>query len=106
MAEFFQRVLGLSQMSSDGDMWVFNLPDGCKIEVFGPGSGHEHFPACPVAEFLVDDVAAATEELKGAGVEIVFGPVHFEENDIAWVLFRAPDENVYGLTQGRDLEPA
>jgi hypothetical protein len=89
----------------EGDIWVFSLPDGSKVEVFGPESGHDHFPTCPVAEFLVEDVAAATEELKRSGTEIVFGPVHFEEDDVAWVLFRAPDGNVYGLTQGRDLQP-
>lgn len=105
MADFFRHVLGLTPVRSEGDMWVFSLPDGSKVEVFGPRSGHDHFPAHPVAEFLVDNVAEATEELERAGVEIVFGPVFFGEDDIAWVLFRAPDGNIYGLTQGRDLEP-
>jgi len=59
-----------------------------------------------VVEFLIDDVAAATNELRAAGVPIVSGPVYWEgEDDVAWVHFRAPDGNIYGITQGRDLEP-
>jgi hypothetical protein len=57
-------------------------------------------------EFLINDVAAATQELRAAGVPVVSGPVYWEgEDDVAWVHFRAPDGNIYGLTQGRDLEP-
>jgi hypothetical protein len=38
-------------------------------------------------------------------VPIVWGPVYWEgEDDVAWVHFRAPDGNIYGITQGRDLE--
>jgi hypothetical protein len=59
----------------------------------------------PVAEFLTDDVAGAAEELREVGVPIVFGPVFWEgEDGVAWVHFRAPDGNIYGITQGRDLE--
>ncbi|MGH2554575.1 MAG: VOC family protein [Actinomycetota bacterium] len=90
MASFFEQVLGLTRERSEGDIWVFSLPDGSKVEVFGPSSGHDHFPSCPVAEFLVENVAAATEELKRAGVEIIFGPVFFEEDDVAWVLLPRP----------------
>ena len=72
--------------------------------MFGP-SENEHFTTGPVVEFLTDDVAAATEELRTSGVPIVFGPVYWEgEDDVAWVHIRAPDGNIYGLTQGRDLE--
>jgi len=103
MADFFGRVLGLRFSHSDQDMWVFQLPDGSKAEVFGP-SHNEHFTTGPVVEFLTEDVGAATEELRAAGVPIVSGPVYWEgEDDVAWVHFRAPDGNIYGITQGRDL---
>ncbi len=106
MADFLERVLGLSPRHDVDGMWVFTLPDRSKVEVFGPEyDGNEHFTTGPVVEFFVDDVAAATEELRAAGVSIIFGPVHFEEDDVAWVHFRAPDGNVYGLTQGRDVAP-
>jgi hypothetical protein len=74
------------------------------VEVFGP-SENKHFTTGPVVEFFTDDVAAATEELRAAGVPIISGPVFWEgEDDVAWVHFRAPDGNIYGITQGRDLE--
>jgi len=35
----------------------------------------------------------------------VFGPIRGEgDDDEAWVHFRAPDGNIYEITQGRDLE--
>jgi predicted enzyme related to lactoylglutathione lyase len=104
-ADFFGGVLGLRFSHSGDGVWVFQLPDGSKVEVFGP-SENQHFITGPVVEFLTDDVTAATEELRKAGVPIVSGPVYFEgEDDVAWVHFRAPDGNIYGITQGRDLEP-
>ena len=98
MAEFFERVLGLEPMHSGDDMWAFRLPDGSVAEVFGR-SLNAHLTTGPVAEFQVDDVEAATEELREAGVEIVFGPERSEGAGLAWTHFRAPDGNVYGVIE-------
>jgi catechol 2,3-dioxygenase-like lactoylglutathione lyase family enzyme len=98
MADFFERVLGLRPTHSGDDMWAFGLPDGSIAEVFGP-SQNEHFTTGPVAEFLVEDVAAATEELRAAGVPIVFGPVRSDEVGLAWTHVRAPDGNIYGIIE-------
>jgi catechol 2,3-dioxygenase-like lactoylglutathione lyase family enzyme len=104
-ADFFGRVLGLRFSHSGDGVWVFQLPDASKVEVFGP-SENQHFTTGPVVEFLTGDVAVATEELLAAGVPIVSGPVYWQgDDDVAWVHFRAPDGNIYGITQGRDLEP-
>jgi catechol 2,3-dioxygenase-like lactoylglutathione lyase family enzyme len=106
MVAFINDVLGLSLEHAGDGQWVFSLPDGAKAEIFSSESPHNsHFEDCPVAGFYVDDVAAATEELRAAGVEIVHGPVILEEDDAAWVHFRAPDGNLYELTQGSDLDP-
>jgi catechol 2,3-dioxygenase-like lactoylglutathione lyase family enzyme len=95
---FFRDVLGLRLDHMDRDFWVLTLPDGAKVEVFGPQTGwNPHFTTCPVAGFLVDDVQAATEELRQAGTEIVHGPRTMGDN--TWVHFRAPDGNIYELTQ-------
>ena len=51
------------------------------------------------AEFQVEDVDAATEELRSAGVEIVFGPERSEDAGLAWTHFRAPDGNIYGVIE-------
>ena len=106
MVAFMKDLLGLSLEHAGEGQWVFSLPDGAKAEVFSSDSPHNtHFEQGPVAGFYVDDVVAATEELRAAGVEIVHGPVIVEDGDAAWVHFRAPDGNLYELTQGSDLEP-
>jgi hypothetical protein len=102
MAELFGRVLGIRFSPRDHGFWVFQLPDGSKVEVFGPHSDSAHFTTGPVPGLLVDDVEAATEELRSAGIPIS-GPTRFDEDNVAWVHFRAPDGNFYEITQGRDL---
>ena len=105
IAKFLETTMGLQLDRAADDTWVFVLPGGGKVEVFGPtDSESDHFKTGPVAGFLVEDVATATVELREAGIEILSGPT-FVEDDIAWVHFRAPDGNVYELTQGHDLEP-
>jgi catechol 2,3-dioxygenase-like lactoylglutathione lyase family enzyme len=103
MADFFENVLGLRLEHSGDDMWAFRLPDGGIAEAFGP-STNDHFTTGPVVEFLVDDVEAATEELREAGVEIVFGPARSKKAGLTWAHFRAPDGNLYGVIEGRDLQ--
>src|SRR5919198_4140421 len=96
---FFRSLLGLSVDHEEPDFVVLRLPDGAKVEVFGPGSDYNrHFTTGPVAGFLVDDVEAATAELRSAGVEILLEP-EVDDSGNAWVHFRAPDGNIYELTQ-------
>ena len=105
MANLFGGVLSIPFHHGEEDFWVFQLPDGSKVEVFGPHSDNPHFTTGPVPGFLVDDVHAAAEELRAASIPIVSGPIRWEDEDeVAWVHFRAPDGNIYELTQGRDLE--
>jgi predicted enzyme related to lactoylglutathione lyase len=105
LAEFFANTLGLRLDHADDNGWVFVLPGGGKVEVDGfHVADWQHFTTGPVAGFLVDDVVAATEELRRAGVAILSGPFTLD-NGVAWVHFRGPDGHVYGLTQGHDLEP-
>ncbi len=69
---FFRDVLGLRLELDRPGFWMLKLPDGSKVEVFGPDSPiNRHFTTGPVAGFLVDDVQAATAELRSAGVEIL-----------------------------------
>lgn len=101
MADFFEHVLGLRPTHSGDDQWAFELPDGGIAEVFGP-TQNQHLTTGPVAEFVVEDVEATTEELRAAGVPIVFGPERAEEVGIAWTHFRAPDGNLYGIIERRN----
>ena len=96
---FFRDVLGLHPALAHEGFWMLKLPDGSKVEVFGPDSPtNPHFTTGPVAGFLVDDVAAATAELRAAGTDILFES-DLDESGNAWVHFRAPDGNIYEFTQ-------
>lgn len=96
---FFTDVLGIDLPVVSPEFAWSRMPDTSQLEVFGPADrDHLHFTTGPVPEFLVDDLAAAIEELKAAGVEILGRPV--VQADGGWVHFRAPDGNVYGLTGG------
>jgi catechol 2,3-dioxygenase-like lactoylglutathione lyase family enzyme len=107
MVAFLRDTLGLTLEFAEDGQWVFSLPDGAKTEVFAAQSPHNsHFETGPVVGFYVDDVLEASEELIAAGIEIVHGPIFDDESDAAWVHFRAPDGNLYELTQGSDLSPA
>jgi catechol 2,3-dioxygenase-like lactoylglutathione lyase family enzyme len=69
---FFRDVLGLPLELDRPGFWMLKLPDGTKVEVFGPDTDvNRHFTTGPVAGFLVDDMPAATAELRSAGVEIL-----------------------------------
>jgi glyoxylase I family protein len=96
---FFREVLGLRLELDQPGFWMLKLPDGSKVEVFGPDSEiNRHFTTGPVAGFLVDDVHEAAAELRSAGVEILLES-EVDDSRNAWVHFRAPDGNVYELTQ-------
>jgi catechol 2,3-dioxygenase-like lactoylglutathione lyase family enzyme len=96
---FFREVLGLRLELEHPGFWMLKLPDGSKVEVFGPDTEiNRHFTTGPVAGFLVDDVDAAATELRSAGVEILIEP-GVDDSGNAWVHFRAPDGNIYELTQ-------
>ena len=72
--------------------WVFALPDGQHVEVFGrQHPGKEHLETGPVVGFEVTDLAGAVAELRAAGVELLGEP------GPTWQHFRGPDGNVYEL---------
>ncbi len=96
---FFRDVVGLTVELDAPGFRMLKLPDGSKVEVFGPESDlNRHFTTGPVAGFLVDDVFGATDELIAAGTEILQAP-ELDDWGNAWAHFRAPDGNVYELTQ-------
>jgi catechol 2,3-dioxygenase-like lactoylglutathione lyase family enzyme len=95
---FFRDLLGVPlEEPHEGFAWS-RMPNTSQFEVFGSDDpDHGHFTTGPVVEFLVDDVHAAAEDLRAAGVE-VWGP--WGTPGDGWLHFRAPDGNVYGLTAG------
>ena len=107
MVAFLQGVLGLTTIQEGSDFAAFQLPEGGTFEVFGPGDqDHEHFATGPVVGFVVEDLPAAVAELEQAGVELLGG--HVDDRGEGWRHFRAPDGNVYELTnesRGRERRP-
>jgi catechol 2,3-dioxygenase-like lactoylglutathione lyase family enzyme len=96
--DFFRDVLGLRSAVDLPGFCVLKLPDGSKVEVFGPDSDiNRHFTTGPVAGFLVDDIEAAASELRSNRIDILL--TEQDESGNAWVHFRAPDGNIYEFTQ-------
>lgn len=93
LARFHAQVLGLELVHTEPAFWVFSLPGGQQVEVFGERyPGKEHFSTGPVVGFAVADLPAAVDELRRAGVELLGRP------GPSWQHFRGPDGNVYELT--------
>ena len=107
MVEFLTAVLGLTLAHEAPDFAVLDLPSGDTFEVFGPSDqDHLYFTSGPVVGFVVEDLPAAVAELERAGVELLGGDV--DDRGEGWRHFRAPDGNVYELTnesRGRERRP-
>ncbi len=100
LATFYRDAMELNVDHEEEDFIVFKLPDGSKVEVFGPSDkDHLHFDTGPVAGFEVEEIEASRERLEARGAEFI-GPIHrWEPTGEAWAHFRAPDGNIYELTQ-------
>jgi len=98
---FFRDLLGIDlQEVAPGFGWS-RMPNTSQLEIFGPDDAdHLEFTTGPVPEFLVDDLQSAMQELREAGVEILGRPGMEDDGKSGWVHFRAPDGNVYGVTDG------
>jgi catechol 2,3-dioxygenase-like lactoylglutathione lyase family enzyme len=96
---FFRDLLGLRIIAEPDGFTVFAVPDGSTVEVFGPQSRFNSHLTAPVAGFEVTDLAAAEQELREAGTEIVLPLTGGDER--RWLHFRAPDGHVYELMEQR-----
>ena len=76
MVRLFRDGLGLRLSDVEPDFAGFDLPDGDRVEVFGPSDReHTHFDSGPVVGFLVGDIAAARAELEATGMVGLIGPL-------------------------------
>jgi predicted enzyme related to lactoylglutathione lyase len=99
MRDFFAGVAGLALDHEQPDFAIFRFPSGDTLEIFGPGADDppEQFARNQVvASLLVDDIDAAIEELRAAGIELV-GDRRSVVEGYAWQHFRAPDGKVFEL---------
>jgi hypothetical protein len=101
MVGFLRDVLGLDVLFAEQQTTELTLPDGNRVQVFGPGHRYHRFfgehAAGPVPLFEVDDLVEARRILEVAGIELLGAA----ERDAAWewLHFRAPDGNVYELAR-------
>ena len=97
MVKFYKDTLGLVQSYSEEGFAAFDMPNGDRVEVFAPDyPDHAHFTTGPVGGFEVEDIENARLEMEEKGIEFL-GPT--AGNKSRWAHFRAPDGNVYELTQ-------
>ena len=78
--------------------FMFRLPDGSKMEVFGPepnGPALRHGSGCGILGF---QCVRSHRRLRSGGAEILLEP-ETDSSDNAWVHVRAPDGNTYELIQ-------
>ena len=100
-------VLGLHPEPLGPDFWMAKLPDGSKVQVFGPDSPvNRHFTTGPVAGFLVDDVFLATAELRSAGIEILLEPDVDDKPQRLGALLRAGRQHLRVHPGSRSVRPA
>jgi predicted enzyme related to lactoylglutathione lyase len=95
--DFFSQVMGIPISYQKADFVVLQLPDGDKLEFFGPeGPDHElqFSNNSVVAGFWVEDFESAREELARGGAELVGEPAG-EPGGYRWQHFRAPDGKVF-----------
>lgn len=96
---FYQEVFGLEPRFLRPEIVIFDLENGDRVEVFGPGETGHAWMRAPVAGFLVDDVEGAREEMEAAGIEFI-GPIHAGGSQI-WSHFKGPDGHIYEITAER-----
>ncbi len=103
MRTLVTETLGLAPMMQFPGVAVFPMPDGTMLELYEEGTpppyGYNHggMAFC----FRVDDIAAASAELEGAGAELLGEITRAEMSDSPYAFrhFGAPDGRIYGLNQ-------
>jgi hypothetical protein len=102
MRDFFARIAGEPHIDEPA-FAVWDLANGDRLEVFGPGGDAPPLKDAPVVGFLVDDVGAARAELEQMDDVEFIGPIHDDGSfGNEWSHFRAPDGHIYEVTNRPD----
>lgn len=102
MQALCREVFGLTPMVDEQAWTTFAMPNGTMLDLFKRDS--EMVPSYGFNEgivfgFRVDDIEAATAELREAGCELL-GDIHrIPEMNYAFCHFRGPDGRVYGVNE-------
>ena len=92
---FFTQVLGLETAVSEGSVAMLHAGPGQIVEIFGEGTKGRALTDPPAIAFEVEDVAAARDELRANGVELI-GDIG-SWNGFEWLYFRGPEGHVFAV---------
>ena len=101
---FFTEVLGLPVEVKVDDLAILTVGPGQQLEIFGGDQPGKRLTQNPVIAFEVDDMEAARDELRAAGIELI-GEVG-EANGFAWQYFRSPDGHIFEIKTVPDRDKA
>lgn len=97
--DFFADVLGMRVTTDVDGFTQLTAANGDRLELFGPDSmEHDHLDTGPVAGLWVDDLDAAHDLLRRAGLADVT-ELERGADGHRWFYFRAPDGNYYELCE-------
>jgi len=103
----FAEVMGLAVSYEKADFAATVLPDGDKLEIFGPEGPDEATQFgdnSVVAGFRVEGIEAARAELQELGV-VLLGETAGDPGGYQWQHFRAPDGKVFELCSDPRRQP-
>lgn len=97
---FFRDVLGMpiNELDEEKEFAWFRLETGQSFEIFGADDPKRQFMTAPVLGFKTDDVYEARKRMEGSDVEFITDIR--EARGSRWFYFRAPDGNIYEMTEG------
>ena len=93
--QFYRDLLGLEVWVQGEEQAILKTASGQQLEIFGHDEREKQLTAAPVVAFEVDDLEAACEELRLAGIELIGGTGRW--NGFAWQYFRGPDGHIFEL---------
>jgi catechol 2,3-dioxygenase-like lactoylglutathione lyase family enzyme len=92
---FFTEVMGLPVEVKLDDLAILTVGQGQQLEIFGGDQPGKALTANPVIAFEVDDIQAAREKLRDAGIELI-GEVGSAAG-FQWQYFRSPDGHIFEI---------
>jgi catechol 2,3-dioxygenase-like lactoylglutathione lyase family enzyme len=92
---FYRDVLGLELWVQGDGQAILKAESGQQLEIFGRDQREKELTASPVVAFEVDDLDAAREELRSAGIELIGEGGSW--NGFAWQYFRSPDGHIFEI---------
>jgi catechol 2,3-dioxygenase-like lactoylglutathione lyase family enzyme len=92
---FFRDLLSLEVWVQGEEQAILKTPSGQQLEIFGRDKREKQLTAAPVVAFEVDDLDAAVEELRAAGIELIGDVGRWE--GFAWQYFRSPDGHIFEI---------